>query len=331
MHRYILITGIILPFLFFSMALAEYKDSIEESFRVRPGGTLWIDADLGSIEVETTSRNTVEVKVVRKVRGSSRRAARQILEDLEIVFDQHGNDVKVTARYDKPGSGFWDIGRHKLNLKFLVLAPKRYSVNLKTAGGSIFVDDLEGEVDARTSGGSLKFGHIAGPVNGKTSGGSITLDGCEGRVDVNTSGGSIRIGDVNGAVDAHTSGGSITIERAQGPVKAKTSGGSINVNEVFGAVDASTSGGSVNARMNSQPRGDCRLTTSGGSVNVHMPENVRFDIDAKTSGGSVKTDFRVTMQVQGKVKKNKLEGEVNGGGPLLYLRTSGGNIHINRR
>ncbi|MBN2000380.1 DUF4097 family beta strand repeat protein [candidate division KSB1 bacterium] len=331
MQRKFLLSSFILIFVFFSFATADVKDSIKETFRVEPNGTLWIDSDLGSIEVKAASGSRVDIEVERTVRVGSRRAAEEILEDLEITFDQHGNDVKVTARYDKPRSGLWDAGRSKLNLKFFVMVPEKYNVNLKTSGGSIKVDDLQGEVEAKTSGGSLKFGHIGGPVNGRTSGGSITIDGCDGQVDVQTSGGSIQIGNVEGTVDAHTSGGSITIERADGSVTAETSGGSINVNEVFGDVNASTSGGSVNARMTKQPNGECRLTTSGGSVNVHLPDDAHVDIDAKTSGGRVKTDFRVTMSVQGEIKQSKLEGEINGGGPLLYLRTSGGNININRQ
>jgi hypothetical protein len=43
------------------------------------------------------------------------------------------------------------------------------------SGGSISIENLEGQVHSKTSGGSLQFGHIGGPVEGETSGGHIKL------------------------------------------------------------------------------------------------------------------------------------------------------------
>jgi hypothetical protein len=53
------------------------------------------------------------------------------------------------------------------------------------------------------------------------------------------------------------------------------------------------------------------------------------NLDARTEDGSVKTDLPV--QVEGKLSGDKLKGTVNGGGSLLKLQTSGGNIEILKR
>ena len=98
------------------------------------------------------------------------------------------------------------------------------------------------------------------------------------------------------------------------------------MNEVAGDIDASTSGGSVEATITRQPQGNCRLKTSGGSVRVYMNPDIAVNLNAKTSGGRVKIDFPVT--IQGDISKNRLVTELNGGGPELNMRTSGGNIHI---
>jgi len=307
----------------FSFVYADIDADLKETFDVKSGGTLYIDSDFGSIEVTAKAQNKVQVEVFRTVDASSKKAAERILQNLEITMDKKGNDVYVTAEYDR-GTFKWNNNRIKM--RFVVSVPNVYNVDLKTAGGTIAVSDLEGRVDSKTSGGSLKFGRIKGPVNGHTSGGSIKLEGCVGDANVKSSGGSIKIGEVDGNVEARTSGGSVNIEKAKGTVIATTSGGSINVEEVMGTIEAKTSGGSVNARISAQPKSDCRLSTSGGSVNVHMAENIKVDLDAKTSGGRVSTDFPVT--VQGDLKKNQLQAEINGGGPLLYLRTSGGNIYL---
>ena len=143
-------------------------------------------------------------------------------------------------------------------------------------------------------------------------------------LDLNTAGGSINIDDLTGNVDAHTSGGSISIGNIRGAVDMHTSGGSINTEAVYGPLDAHTSGGSINVTFAEQLTEDAELNTSGGSINAYLIEDIQVDIHATTSGGRVRTDF----DVDGKVKKRSIRGEINGGGPRLKLHTSGGSIGI---
>jgi DUF4097 and DUF4098 domain-containing protein YvlB len=290
-----------------------WADTVTRGFDVAPGGTLTVDTDRGSIEVRTSGSNRVEVSVER----SGDEAAK-----LKLDFDHRGADVTVTGRME--GAQRWfNWGNQRV--KFVITVPERYDVHLETEGGSIQVDDLEGAVEASTSGGSLWFGHNRGPVDGRTSGGSIRLTGSAGDAVLRTSGGSIEIGDVDGQVVAETSGGSIHIDRARGSVKAETSGGSIRVDEVRGAIDASTSGGTVSASITEQPAADCRLSTSGGGVNVALGPGVAVDLDAAASGGGVKSDLPVDAASR---SRDRLRGTINGGGPALVLRSSGGGVRI---
>ena len=82
--------------------------------------------------------------------------------------------------------------------------------------------------------------------------------------------------------------------------------------------------------MKTQPQSACSLRTSGGTITCTLIPDVAVDLEAKTSGGRVSTDFVVEPDIQGKISKSRLEGSINGGGPLLKLRTSGGNIHLQK-
>jgi DUF4097 and DUF4098 domain-containing protein YvlB len=272
-------------------------DTVERSFDVKPGGTLRIDTDQGSIDIRSAPGNQVRIHVEREARSGDD-------SDFELRFDQRGDDVIVEG--EKPDSGWF--GSRRFRIRFEIEVPERYNLDIETAGGSISIADLEGDVNCHTSGGSL------------------SIDDIDGRVDCRTSGGSIDIGRIEGSVLAKTSGGSIRIDRSGGSVVAKTSGGNITVDEVFGSIEATTSGGSIKATISQQPQGDCRLSTSGGRVEVTLASSIAVDLDAKTSGGRVNVDMPVT--VQGSVGRSSLQGKVNGGGPELYLRTSGGSIHI---
>ena len=97
----------------------------------------------------------------------------------------------------------------------------------------------------------------------------------------------------------------------------------------MGAIRADTSGGSIKVFISQQPESDCKLTTSGGSITVYMESGIGVTVDAKTSGGRISTDFPVT--IKGEIKHSALRAKINGGGPELYLRTSGGCIYIREK
>jgi hypothetical protein len=143
-------------------------------------------------------------------------------------------------------------------------------------------------------------------------------------VRLNTSGGSLSVKDLNGELNARTSGGSIKVDNIAGDVKLHTSGGSINTKTITGTLDAHTSGGSINVTINKQLTENAKLTTSGGSITAYLIPDIQIDINASTSGGRVKSDFKI----DGRIKKRSVKGSINGGGPKLILRTSGGSIKI---
>ena len=348
-----------------AIADAAVENNIERSFQVVPGGRLMVDADRSSIEVRTADRDLVDVKIERKVKKDGKWSVEEVLEDFAITFDHSDDGVVIRTKYNRKNLWRWNRERNRLRIKFLITVPQRYNIDLKTSGGGISVEDLEGEVRGQISGGNLRIGRIKGPVWGRISGGNIKLEGTEGDADVKTSGGRITIGSVGGAIEAITAGGSIRIDEATGSVNAKTSGGGITIGSVEGAVEAKTAGGSIRidratgsvnanttgggitveevmgninakaaggsikAYISRQPEGDCSLETVGGSVTTYLVEDIAIDVDAQTSGGHVSTD--VPIIVQGKISGNRLQGAINGGGPLLKLRTFGGSVRLHKK
>lgn len=302
------------------------SDTITRTFDVKYGGTLTIEADRGSIDILTTRSETVTAEVTFRAPFGRSRSIDEILEDFDLMFDQSGKDVTIVAEFK--GDRGWFHSIDPVRLHFEVTVPEEYNLDLSTSGGRIKVADLEGDVSCKTSGGSLDLAQIEGDVYGRTSGGSINLGGSDGKVDMKTSGGSVDIGAVGGKVEARTSGGSIKVDEAGGDVTVSTSGGSIHIDDVEGSVKANTSGGGISVSISEQPKNDCSLTTSGGGITVRLVEDIKVNVDAKTSGGSVTCDLPIT--VQGLMGKNAVEGRINGGGPRLYLRTSGGPIRILR-
>jgi hypothetical protein len=132
-------------------------------------------------------------------------------------------------------------------------------------------------------------------------------------------------------LDLETSGGGISVADLSGDVRAQTSGGSIRIGRIDGAVSAQTSGGGIDLSGTSR---DAQLSTSGGSISVGdvtvaLAGELRLNLDASASGGTVRTDMPVS--VLGTIGKSEVKGSINGGGPVVTLRTSGGSIRLERR
>jgi hypothetical protein len=309
-------------------ATAAFDSTTRRTFSVADGGTLTIEADSADLRI-LTGGSGVQVEVVRHTKAGDRVRADELFAKYALTFEQSGNDVTFRGKYDHPLTGFMKLfdGDDDLQIRYLVHVPSRYNVTLKTSGGNIDVGALAGAVDARTSGGNVALASVAGPVIVRTSGGDIKLIRATGKVDVKTSGGSIQIEDAGTNVDARTSGGNIHVGRAGGEVYVRTSGGNIDLGTVTGAVDARTSGGSVNATLASTA-GPSTLSSSGGEVTVAVSPSAALDLDARSSGGGVESDLPVS--VTGRQKDGVIVGKINGGGPQLTLRSSGGGIRVKR-
>lgn len=285
---------------------AKITRTVEKTFVVQPGGNLRALTQGGNIEV--TSADVAEVRVTAKqvFRASTEAEADEIAKKLELNFTQQGNDVVAEAKLERSG---W-FGTTPVVVNFSVVVPRQFNLDLATSGGDIAVGSVRGTLKARTSGGDLKFAKIDGSIEGKTSGGNISLE--EGTAQATLS----------------TSGGNIRVKRAGGPTKVSTSGGDIQIDSVAQLTSAATSGGDVVATLTEAPAQDVSLSSSGGDIKVTLPKSAAFRLDAGTSGGSVDaTGLTITIE-KGGAGKSRLVGAVNGGGPVLKLRTSGGDITV---
>lgn len=302
-------------------------ETVEKNFEVSQGGTLTINSDQGSIEIEPWNNNNVAVTVKKKASSQER------IDEFKLSFNQSGNGISID------GDSAWNS---KVSIRYMIKVPAKFNLDVKTGGGSIEVGDLSGMIKVHTSGGSIKVGNVGrGSVDADTSGGSIKVGDVNGNLKVNTSGGSIKLGNVTGTSNIDTSGGSIRLTSGGGNVKAETSGGSINIGPVTGDVDVDTSGGSINIEMID---GDVKAETSGGSIQV---EGSTGKINLDTSGGSIKIYSSggpiVAKTAGGNIKIKKANGSIEAdtaggsieaemiatsGNTQIKLSSSGGDIEL---
>lgn len=210
-----------------------------------------------------------------------------------------------------------------------------------TSGGDIGADDINAEATLNTSGGDVAVGRINYHARLHSSGGDIEVEEVNGYLDASTSGGDIDIGRVRGECVLHTSGGDIEVSLVENEIRATTSGGDIYMAEAYGAIHASTSGGDIEVNKllgKSLTDHTVDLTSSGGDIILSIPNEIRADIFAqitvydKWERCEIRSDFPLDIEKESHGSKLIITGtgRINGGGDDITLKTSGGNININR-
>lgn len=272
----------------------DVEDVIKQTFKVKPGGTLYLDMDYGNIDVLVGKGEAVIIEMTRSVRVNSEEEARKIFDKVhEYSFDQSRNDVTVESRFSEQRGGWTRWGkknRIKLNMK--VTVPANYNIDFETGAGNIEIGDLGGEINGRTGAGNIEIGAVDGVVDITSGAGNVEVVGATNHVEVNTGAGNIDLHDVTGYVRANTGAGNVT------------------------------------ASITSQPENDSKLETGAGNVTVYLAGNAGVFVDAVASMGSASCEY--PLKVQGKWMTKSFEGEVNGGGPDLFMRSGVGNVTLRK-
>lgn len=229
------------------------------------------------------------------------------------------------------------------------------SINAETGGGSIDVGSVGSDITVRTGGGGIKVEAAKGKINAEsgggsvvvvsglqgavleTGGGNIEVQRCTGSLKVTTGGGSIDLGDIAGPAEIETGGGSIRLTSATGAVRAQTGGGSITLNGVPAARAETGAGGIVAKFVSGTERTDSLLETSAGDITVYLAPNLSMTIRASidlANGHRIRSDFSEIRVISEGGEWGPgtatAEGNLNGGGPVLKVRTTTGNINIVR-
>jgi DUF4097 and DUF4098 domain-containing protein YvlB len=306
-----------------------------ESYRINTsvkGDTAWLVAESGGRDrrcsddfVINVPRNLESAKVET---GGGNVNATGIggRVDLEsgggnIHLDDIGGEVTAET-----GGGMIEVGSVEGN------------VSLQTGGGNIKVASAKGEIKAESGGGSVVvLSGLQGAVL-ETGGGSIRVDKCSGRVKATTGGGSVDLGEIGGPAEIETGAGSIRLASAKGRVQAQTGGGSIQLDGAT-SVQAETSAGGIVVKLLASAGGhsNSTLETSAGDITVYLANDLAISIRAEieiANGHTIRSDFSdIRVSTEGGPwgpKTVTAEGQLNGGGPVLKVRTNSGNVNFRR-
>jgi DUF4097 and DUF4098 domain-containing protein YvlB len=207
-------------------------------------------------------------------------------------------------------------------------------LKLQTGGGNVSIRSVKGNIRAQTGGGNVVIGSGEQGAIVEAGGGDVEIKRCMGKVKASTGGGQVTLGEIGGPAEVSTGGGSIHLASAKGAVRANTGAGSI---ELYGVPSArvETGAGAITVKLinTGAVRNDSLLETSAGDITVYIAADVAISVRASVelgNGHRISSDFPgihvASEGTQWEPKTLHADGSLNGGGPVLKVRTTTGDI-----
>lgn len=216
-----------------------------------------------------------------------------IPRQVRVSAEQTGDAVAVEVRWPSVRFDFnFGLSGHPRRVRILITAPAR------------------GTLDLHTGDGDIEVGPFAGTVRASSGDGSIVLDRPHGTIELRSGDGRVEALNVEGELSAITGDGRIRVSGNFTGLEVRTGDGGI----------------SVDAGATRSLSREWSLRSGDGPVSLRIPRNLGAALDASTSDGRVDVD--VPVRIEGRMNPHHIRGVINGGGPLLRVRTGDGSILI---
>jgi hypothetical protein len=205
---------------------------------------------------------------------------------------------------------------------------------IKNGGGGVHIDNITGAARISNGGGEVYVGS-ANTLLIDNKAGNIDVGHCFGNLQASTGGGNVNVGPVTGSVQVEAGAGSVRVAAAGGEVQVTTGGGSVELFKVAKGAKVDTPVGALTVQFTAVPGAftESSLHTGSGDVLVFLPDSLPMTLHASSD---MATGYGIHSEVPGiRISKQGgifgpqsawAEGVLNGGGPLLRIRTGMGHI-----
>ena len=219
------------------------------------------------------------------------------------------------------------------------LGTVRSDASVHSGGGNVQMANVQGRVEVNSMGGNISIGGMAGGTV-QTMAGCIDVKQSRGDLTVNSAGGTLAVGEVNGKAVLQSGGGNIRLGMAKGPVVANTGGGNVELWKLYQGAQVQTGAGTITVEFLGGKGSftNSLVHTSAGDVVVYLgggtPVTLHAASELASGQGVSAPDFpelKITTE-GGKYGPRTVyaDGAINGGGQLLKVRTTIGQIEIRK-
>jgi DUF4097 and DUF4098 domain-containing protein YvlB len=226
------------------------KATETKSLTVSGPADLTVVNDFGEVNLASGADEQISVKAEKTAWGNNDAEAQAALKDLKIIYDQTGNQIKITVQQPVEVNTL-NVGPGGGSVKFTITVPKATAVTVNSSNGDIALAGTTGRANLQTEFGALTLTNLTGEVTGKSNNGSLTAKQihAEGAVTLSSEFGSLTIEDVQGSdVTLASTNGTLELTgiQASGLLKATSEFGAIHLSSSrAGTADIHSNNGSV--------------------------------------------------------------------------------------
>jgi len=293
-------------------ALAAQVQEIEEkTFTLAKEGSVSVENVAGDIVIYAWNEDQVKMIATKSARAVTKQRAEELIEAIEIEISANEDKIDINTEFP-----WWNRldPTSSLRVDYELWVPFSAKARAESVSGSIEIMERNNDVWAKSVSGTIQIERIKGDAETKTTSGAIKMTKVEGETIIaDSTSGKVTLQEITGIIEAHCVSGRIKITDSKGAAKSvRTTSGSIWV-ELIGIAE-------------SPP--DMVLTSVSGDVTLLLPSNISAEIDAKTTSGRISLEFKVL--VEGEIEKRRLRGTVGQGGIRITLKTTSGDISLEK-
>ena len=303
-----------------STAFAQ-RVTFERAMDVSAPATLDVSTVRGKIEVVAGVAGRIVVAGAATVRvgwdvpANAEEIARRVAAAPPI--EHAGSTVRLRVPADSDA-------QRAVTVSYRVEVPPDTRVQTSSNSGETSIRGVTATVDVRTQSGTIELNGLSGTVQISTGSGATTADDISGSLSVTTTSSSFTGSRLRSSFRARTKSGDIDATfDGKGDVDVETGSSAITLRGVKGGLTVKTQSGRVTVQ--GTPAADWVATTSSSSVSLELTKGQGFELDAESRSGSVTL---VGASVSGSATKRSAKGAVQGGGPLVRVRSGSGSIRI---
>lgn len=306
----------VLSLVFCGLALAlpaagQVERTLEKTFAATATPTLRMEAFHGDIAISTHDQAEIKVLVRQAINVKTEAEADKRLADVDFIFEQKGDEVVLRALYKRAVRWVWEDWP-PVKLSFKVLVPRVCNLDVLARDGGITVGNLHGDVKLKAFSGAVFTGEIEGSLAITNVRGDISVTACTEKLTLEAKAGNVSVGRT----------GAIAI--------IKGAGGDVEIQSVRGRLDVEANGSDLKVGFAHPISGTAKLYSAGGDIAASLDPRSACTVSARASTfGEVKLRELSLGITSGQAGGARVEGTLNGGGPAIDIRASGGNIRLN--